>query len=48
MLKPAAARMETSYVVFKVKCETCWGDTVRVVGSTIALGCWDPSRGLVL
>ena len=40
--------METSYVVFKVKCETCWGDTVRVVGSTIALGCWDPSRGLVL
>tara|TARA_B110001452_G_scaffold239848_1_gene221082 strand:+ start:415 stop:1233 length:819 start_codon:yes stop_codon:yes gene_type:complete len=40
--------METSHVIFKVKCETHFGDTVRVVGSTTALGCWDPARGLVL
>ena len=33
---------------FEVKCETRWGDTVVLVGSTESFGGWQPARGLWL
>ncbi|KAL2809851.1 Six-hairpin glycosidase-like protein [Aspergillus granulosus] len=35
-------------VTFEVTAGTAWGEDIRVVGSTEALGDWDPARGLTL
>jgi glucoamylase len=35
-------------VTFEVTAGTAWGEDIRVLGSTEALGNWDPARGLPL
>ncbi|KAL2840171.1 Six-hairpin glycosidase-like protein [Aspergillus pseudoustus] len=39
---------ESVSVIFEVGAGTAWGEDIRVVGSTEALGDWDPARGLPL
>jgi len=42
---PPSAAAAAAVLSFEVKCETRWGDTVVLVGSTESFGGWQPARG---
>jgi hypothetical protein len=48
-LKVEAAIPKTRIsTTFSVACETAWGDEIRVVGSAVKLGQWDPSKAATM